>query len=240
MNGWDLLAIGAWGVLLLKYWLTGQLAVLVHPNYFPLTIGAGLALVGVTGWQGWQRWRERGRPRLVPEGNALLPRSWSRFLLLSTAVVGLVVTPRPFNSQVALDSGELWSMTRTMPQRFRPVQRPEQRSLVDWVRLLNIYPEPDAYQGQRARVEGFVVHPPHSPAHRFFIARFVVTCCAADAYPVGLPVDTPGETAQRYPADTWVRVEGRMTSGEVQGKRRLILQAERITPIPPPANPYLY
>ncbi len=240
MNGLDLLAIGAWGVLLLKYWLTGQLAVLIHPNYFPLTIGAGFLLVGLVAWQGWVRWREPGQPQPVAEGGQLLPRSWGRFLLLSTAVVGLVITPRPFNSQIALESGELLGTTRTMPQQFRPVNRPEERSLVDWVRLLNAYPEPDAYQGQRAQVQGFVVHPPASPANRFFIARFVVTCCAADAYPVGLPVDLPEGIAQTYPADTWLEIRGKMATGQVKGQRRLVLNAEKVTPIKPPANPYLY
>ncbi len=240
MNRFDLLAIGAWGVLLLKYGLTGQLAVLIHPNYFPLTIGAGFLLVIVVAWQGWVRWREPGQPQPLAEGGQLLPRSWGRFLLLSTAVVGLIVTPRPFNSQIALESGELLNLTRTMPQQFRPVNRPEERSLVDWVRLLNAYPEPDAYQGQRARVQGFVVHPPQSPANRFVIARFVVTCCAADAYPVGLPVDLPEGTAQAYLADTWLEIRGRMATGQVKGQRRLVLNAEKITPIKPPANPYLY
>jgi len=240
MNGLDLLAVGAWGVLLLKYWVTGQLAVLIHPNYFPLTVGAGFLLVGVTAWQGWVRWREPGRPQPVTAGGQLLPRSWGRLLLLGTAVVGLVVTPRPFNSYVALDSGELLNMTRTIPQRFQPVSRPEERSLVDWVRLLNAYPEPDAYQGQKAKVQGFVVHPPGSPAHRFFIARFVVTCCAADAYPVGLPVELAAGEAKAYPADTWLEIRGRMITGEIAGQRRLILKAEQVTRIPPPENPYLY
>ncbi len=239
MNGLDLLAIGAWGVLLLKYWVTGQLAVLVHPNYFPLTVGVGLLLVGLTAWQGWVRWREPGQPQAVA-GGQLLPRAWGRLLLLSTAVVGLVVAPRPFNSHLAWESGELVNMTRTLPQPFRPASRPEERSLVDWVRLLNAYPEPDAYRGQKAKVQGFVVHPPQSPANRFFIARFVVTCCAADAYPVGLPVEVKAGAAQTYPADTWLEIQGRMITGEIQGQRRLILQAEKITPIPPPANPYLY
>ncbi|MCS6782167.1 MAG: TIGR03943 family protein [Gloeomargarita sp. SKYBB_i_bin120] len=240
MNGWDLLALGLWGALLVKYWLTGQLAVLIHPNYFPLTVSAGLLLLGLTGWQGWQQWRERGRLRqLVPESGGLLPRPWSRFLLMSTAMVGLLVTPQPFNSQVAIARGDLLTLTRPMPQRFRLRQRPEDRSLVDWVRLLQVYPEPDAYQGQKARVEGFVVRPPGSPARQFLLARFVVTCCAADAYPVGLPVEVPS-AGKTYPADTWLRVEGRMTTGHIQGQRRLVLRAETLTPIPRPANPYLY
>ncbi|MEN9280134.1 MAG: TIGR03943 family protein, partial [Gloeomargarita sp. DG_1_4_bins_134] len=76
--------------------------------------------------------------------------------------------------------------------------------------------------------------------HRFFIARFVVTCCAADAYPVGMPVDLPSGDAKQYPADTWLEIRGKMGTGQVKGQRRLVLQAEQVTPIQPPANPYLY
>src|SRR4028119_1572954 len=45
----DVVAITAWGVLLLKYWLTGSLNLLIHPNYFWLVVVTGvlLLIVGV-------------------------------------------------------------------------------------------------------------------------------------------------------------------------------------------------
>ncbi|MFN7658715.1 MAG: TIGR03943 family protein, partial [Dolichospermum sp.] len=44
----DVVAIAAWGILMLKYWLTGKLYLLIHPDYFWLAIvgGIGLLIVG--------------------------------------------------------------------------------------------------------------------------------------------------------------------------------------------------
>lgn len=41
----DILAITAWGVLLLQYWLTGKLGLLIHPRYFGLTTVTGFVLL---------------------------------------------------------------------------------------------------------------------------------------------------------------------------------------------------
>lgn len=230
----DALALAAWGLLLLKYWVTGQLAVLIHPNYNALVVVDGFGLLGLTAWYG------RGRPGTMPQGvGSLLPRSWSRGLLLASAVVGLITTPQPFSSQTALAKGDLLNQMRTLPQQFKPVSRPENRSLVDWVRLLSAYPEPDAYQNQPARVQGFVIQPPDWPDGTFFLARYVITCCAADAYPVGLPVRLPPDAPQLKP-DDWFQVEGSMGIEPLEGQRRVVLMAHQLQPIPRPANPYLY
>ncbi|MDB9379440.1 TIGR03943 family putative permease subunit, partial [Nodularia sphaerocarpa] len=116
---------------------------------------------------------------------------------------------------------------------------PEERSLVDWARTLNVYPEPDSYIGQDAKVQGFVIHPPDIGEEYIFLARFVLTCCAADAYPVGLPVKLP-ENQKRYPPDTWLEVEGKMITETLAGKRNLTIAATSIKEIPQPRNPYSY
>jgi uncharacterized repeat protein (TIGR03943 family) len=59
-------------------------------------------------------------------------------------------------------------------------------------------------------VSGFVTHIPGWPDEYFMITRFVLTCCAADAYPVGLPVELPPGTERPKP-DTWLEV-GHMTT----------------------------
>lgn len=41
----DVLAISAWGVLLLQCWLTGKLGLLAYPNYFGLIIATGFVLL---------------------------------------------------------------------------------------------------------------------------------------------------------------------------------------------------
>lgn len=239
----DVVAIAAWGILMLKYWLTGKLYLLIHPDYFWLVIVGGMGLLIVGFFKGLQLWKHR---RQADKANPLhinvFPPGWGSFLLLTAAILGLIITPRAFTSQTALDRGvtELIGATRVQPQAFRAQVRPEERSLVDWVRTLNVYPEPDAYTGQKVKVQGFVIHQPNVSQEYIFLARFILTCCAADAYPVGLPVQLPSSSRQQYPPDTWLEVEGQMTTQTIGEKRQLTIAANSLKKIPQPQNPYSY
>ncbi len=239
----DVVAIAAWGILMLKYWLTGKLYLLIHPDYFWLVIVGGMGLLIVGFFKGLQLWKHR---RQADKANPLhinvFPPGWGSFLLLTAAILGLIITPRAFASQTALDRGvtELIGATRVQPQAFRAQVRPEERSLVDWVRTLNVYPEPDAYTGQKVKVQGFVIHQPNVSQEYIFLARFILTCCAADAYPVGLPVQLPSSSRQQYPPDTWLEVEGQMTTQTIGEKRQLTIAANSLKKIPQPQNPYSY
>nr|WP_026103343.1 TIGR03943 family protein [Pseudanabaena sp. PCC 6802] len=239
----DVLAIGGWGILLLKLWLFDQLSLLVHPNYFWMTVVAGFFLVAIAAAEARQvmrRHRSQQTGQTVQHVTLLLP-GWSSSLLLITALLGLIVTPQPFASDTAIQRGvnDSLTATRAVPQSFRANSRSEERSLVDWIRTINVYPEPDTYVGQKAKVQGFVVYPKDLPEQYFLISRFVITCCAADVYPVSLPVKTEqGRSA--YPSDRWLEVEGQMITIENNGKRQLAIQASKIVPISPPRNPYEY
>jgi uncharacterized repeat protein (TIGR03943 family) len=239
----DIAAVLTWGVLLLKYWLTGKVNVLLHPDYVWLAASAGFFLVGlgtIKGWQTFRRKSERYDPSNA-QHQPLVPTRWSSGLLLAVALFGLQFTPRPFASDVALERGvtDTLTMTRSQPQAFRSTTRPEDRSIIDWVRTLNVYPEPDAYTGQKVNVEGFVIYPPDLSEDYLLISRFVITCCAADVYPVGLPVKLPaGRSA--YPPDQWFRVEGTMATETLNDQRQLVIHATNLTSISEPENPYDY
>lgn len=238
----DVLAIAAWGILLLKYWLTGKLYLLIHPNYTWLTVVTGVALLLLA------TWRIRG---ILKQPNnfagrasshlALLPRGWGSTLLLATAILGLIITPRAFASQTAIQRGvaDAPTLTRVKPQAFRGSANSEDKSIIDWVRTLTVYPEPDAYTGQKAKVQGFVIHPANMPDQYLLISRFVITCCAADVYPVSLPVKLT-QSRNTYKPDTWLEIEGQMVTETLAGKRQLAIAATSIQPIPEPKNPYDY
>lgn len=237
----EVLAIAAWGILMLKYWLTGKLNLLIHPDYFWLVITGGLGLLIVAGLKGWQLLRLRHRAMPEVQHLTLLPPGFSSSLLLATAILGIMFTPRVFASQTALQRGvtDFLAATRTQPQVFRSSIKPEERSLLDWVRTLNVYPEPDAYAGQKVKVQGFVIHSPELPPEYMLLSRFVITCCAADAYPIGLPVKLT-KNRQAYPPDTWLEVEGQAIAEQLGGKRQLAIQASFLKKIPEPQNPYEY
>lgn len=295
----DVLTITLWGILLLKYWLTGKLYVLIHPDYFWLVITAGftLSVIGflkaislIYNEQILKRLPKNIEKGLIasllwliltagavlmqflgfkkgysllgklssiqeellakksffpnrqnPQHITVFPPGWSTALLLTAAILGLTITPRYFNSQTAIERGvtDNLLMTRSQPQEFKSAKRPEDRTLIDWVRTLNAYPEPDAYSGQKVKVQGFVVHSEKLPEQYILLSRFVLTCCAADAYPIGLPVKV-STTKNDYKPDTWLEVEGEMITENLAGKRQLTIQANSLKPIPEPKNPYDY
>jgi len=242
----DTLAILLWGVLLLRFWISGRINVLLHPSYVWLAVVAGIFLLALGVFRFIQLVGMGRQYRLTADTPQtqhfnLFPPGWSSALLVAVAVFGMQYSPQAFASQVALQRGvtETLTMTRSQPQSFRGGTRPEDRSLIDWVRTLNVYPEPDAYEGLPARIEGFVIHPDDLPGEYLMLARFVITCCAADVYPVGMPVRLTGDRSA-YAPDQWFRVEGSMATETLNGQRQLVIQAQQLTPIPEPENPYEY
>jgi uncharacterized repeat protein (TIGR03943 family) len=254
----DILALSGWGILFLKYSFTGELKLLIHPNYFLLVTITGLVLLSIAGYKIYEELinkKTNRKPLNSEEHITLFPPGFSSSLLIIIAVLGLLIPPKILASDTALQRGisESLPLTRVQPQSWSLNTRPEERTLLEWIRTLNAYPEPDAYNGQKAKVIGFVVHVPNLPENYFFIARFVITCCAVDAYPVGIPVKINGETRDSYPPDTWLEIEGQMitetltitdlnieTTVASRDQRKLVLEAQSLTKIPIPSNPYEY
>lgn len=241
----DVLAIAAWGVLFLKYWATGKLNLLIHPNYLWLTILAGVVLLILAGLKMKTLLAQQKNSRIsvapAQPHITLLPTGWSTTLLLATAILGLLISPRAFASDTAIQRGvtDSLTLTRTRPQAFRASTRSEDKSLIDWIRTLSVYPEPDAYTGQKVKVQGFVIHAKELPEQYLLISRFVITCCAADVYPVSLPVKLT-QNRSSYQPDAWFEVEGDMITETLLGKRQLTIAAKSLKPIPEPKNPYEY
>ncbi|MDA0266196.1 MAG: TIGR03943 family protein [Cyanobacteria bacterium] len=233
----DTVALALWGLMMLRYWWTGRLSVLLHPDYHWLAIGAGWLLVALAGWRGIDLIRTRCQVNTAHI--ALLPRQWSLAVLIGVAVFGLIYVPRPFASDAALARGiaEPVALTRSQPQRFSRATPPEDRTLTEWIRTLNVYPEPDAYEGKPVSVTGFVIQPPEWSTDYLMVARFVLTCCAADAYPIGLPVQVAAED-RSYAPDSWITVTGTMATATVEGQRRLVILPDTVETVPEPDQPY--
>ena len=252
----DVLALGAWSAMLFRYWLSGLLLLLLHPNYAWLSNSAAIVLALLALYKLWTAIRSVRAPRVTrtrassasSEGHVtLLPRNFSSVVLLSIAIFGLIYTPKAFASQTATQRGiaDTLTLTRAQPQRFVRAASPEDRSIIDWIRLINVYPEPDAYTDEAVEVEGFVLYPEGWPSGYLMVSRFVLTCCAADAYPVGLPLkvaadDAAATTDEPYPVDTWLSVTGKIMTETLNGQRQIAIAPTEIRAIETPKNPYEY
>jgi uncharacterized repeat protein (TIGR03943 family) len=240
----DIAAIGAWGILLLEYWFTQKLSLLIHPSYNPLSFISGILLLTIAAYRAWtvvNQSRSKQPLPIVPH-LSLLPNGVGSFLVLGVAIAAMFITPQPFNSTTAIQRGvgEIITNTQVKPQSFRAMTKPENRSLVDWIRTLQVMPEPETYIGQKVNVKGFVVHPDNLSPQYFRITRFIITCCAADAYPISLPVRLMVGDRSLYKPDGWLDVEGTIIVETLADQRQIVIQASQLKPVPQPDRPYDY
>jgi uncharacterized repeat protein (TIGR03943 family) len=113
----------------------------------------------------------------------------------------------------------------------------DQVAKIDFLSLASVTTDPGYAKdigvkaGTRVRFIGFTVRT--GKPDRFRLARFLISCCAADAVPVFVDVKAMGN---EIPADNaWVDIAGRLQ--RLEGM--LIVEAESIRPTDQPDEPYL-
>ncbi|NDJ61680.1 MAG: TIGR03943 family protein [Chloroflexi bacterium] len=112
------------------------------------------------------------------------------------------------------------------------------RDVLDWSRAFANTNDLSQFYGQTANVLGFVYREAWMDwDEEFYVTRFVVTCCVADAIPLGLVVRAPDAAA--YTVDTWVQVRGPFAEGMVDGETLPVIIAEEITLAEEPLQPYI-
>jgi uncharacterized repeat protein (TIGR03943 family) len=91
--------------------------------------------------------------------------------------------------------------------------------------------------GTRVITEGRVSVDDSLPPGQIVIFRFVIICCAADAMPVEVVVQSPKTSALK--PDDWIRVSGILKTEQKDGNTVPVIMADQIDPIPTPDDPYL-
>ena len=113
-------------------------------------------------------------------------------------------------------------------------------TVLDWSSLLRQSTDLGIFAGKPVDVVGFVSADPADPENMFYVSRFVVTCCAVDAQPVGVPVYAPG-WEDDFAVDQWVRVEGGFATNPSRASDQAIaLVPDTAEVVDQPGEPYLY
>jgi uncharacterized repeat protein (TIGR03943 family) len=250
-------------------WLaaTDRLGLYIHPRYFWFTvIMAGIAAVLVVAAFAFAPLREAehehgSEPEHEPEPEhehglepepghrhrAPSPRAgWVRgalaALIVAGAAVALLVLPpttltsstatqRSINSSGTTLGGDAPTLVGGDTSQF---------SVKDWALLLKQNPDAEYFAEQDVAVTGFVTPSPDDPENVFYVARFVVTCCAVDAQPVGVPVYFPDWEAS-FAADQWVEASGAFVPNEGSTSAEpLLLTPDDVTLTEQPEQPYVF
>jgi len=115
---------------------------------------------------------------------------------------------------------------------------PLERNVLDWLREFDAVSNPAELEGLPVDIVAFVYREPDMPETQFMAARFTLSCCVADAFAVGMPVES--ENALEWADGAWVRIQGRLSVGEFRGAQVPIIIPDSIEETEIPQNPYLY
>ncbi|PZE26909.1 TIGR03943 family putative permease subunit [Curtobacterium sp. MCLR17_042] len=106
----------------------------------------------------------------------------------------------------------------------------------DWAALIRQTTDTTALVGKQVELTGFVVP---GDDGSFTLTRFVISCCAVDAQPVGLGVVTDDGTGTVPDEGQWVTVRGALAANPDQSAdARIVVKAAKITDIAQPEDPY--
>lgn len=170
--------------------------------------------------------------------------TWTGVFIISLPILlGLLVSPRPLGA-AAMASREVnvvSTQRSAMPAAVQAAaaKASTERNVLDWSQSFQTVENPAThFAGQDADVIGFVYRDDRFGADEFFLTRFVVSCCVADAAVAGVMVRVPPDTALE--ADQWVRITGTFAPGTFDGAAVPLLIANGIAPADIPEQPYLY
>lgn len=162
-------------------------------------------------------------------------------LIMSPVILGVLVPPKPLGA-AAMSNRDISTeaLTSVSASRVEAVlSRPStERNILDWLVEFRSTTELEQFVGQEAQVVGFVYRDERFGEDMFMTSRFIISCCAADASPIGLITQWPN--ADALPADQWVEIYGTFEIGEFDGQLMPILQVDELTTTEMPAQPYLY
>ncbi|SDZ41945.1 TIGR03943 family protein [Herbiconiux ginsengi] len=240
-------------------WLavTGQLGLYIHPRYVVFTVVMAV-LAGVIVIAAFALLpsapgddHDHGHDHDHDHGPGSGRREWFwtavTALIVVGAVAALLVLPPATLTTATVDQRDLNASAALTDQGT--VEAPpadlvgsdtDSFTVKDWASLLRQGAGEDYFAGKTATLTGFVTPDPADPDNVFYVARFVVTCCAVDAQPVGVPVYLPG-WANQYAVDSWVTATGGFGANpSVSSAQAIVFEPTRIVPIDQPAEPYVY
>lgn len=154
-------------------------------------------------------------------------------VVLMPAMLGLIFAPRSLDSFAAGRRG-ISGRAPVALGKMEPIRSRE----ISLLRLANgLEQEPQNVLGRDFAFVGFVGHDKKLGEKSFYLIRFVVSCCAADATPLGFEVEYPG--AGELKDNRWVKVEGHVIKKAGSSDWPYIIKASKVQPAKKPYDPYL-
>ena len=226
---------GIWSAALLYLLITGRYTMFLRPEFDVLLILAHFIAMGfmIAALPG-------ERPAIMDIEGAL------RAVVLLVPILFLVslsegtLGSRAFTNRFVGPSGMTVGRAGS-PAQPKPPAPDRHRSNAE-LTILDLMLNAKQYDGRQVTFTGMMMH--DEELKTYFdgrdtaVYRFLITCCAADAIPLAVAVDS--DQAAVIATDQWVRVEGDFHLRLVGDDAIPVVEDAVVDPVAPPRFPYLY
>ena len=239
------IALVGLGLFLFSRLLDGSVYFYINQRFIILTLLAagGFILVGASLYrQPKHTHHEENHEGHAHDNHNHSHLTWAGLLIiLLPLVLGWLVPPKPLGANAfgnrEINVGSLQSVAPPGENERMGLISGE-KNIIDWLIDIQNSVSPEELDGQEAHVIGFVYRDGRFTNSQFLIGRFIVSCCVADASPVGLVVQ--GEEAAQFEDDQWIEVRGHFETRLFDGEPTPLLIIDQIEAIEQPPQPYLY
>jgi putative membrane protein len=226
-----LLVLSAWTAFLAWLWLSGQVLRYLGPRTsWVVTFGAvALTLVTFAYARLSAGGEDERRGLSGPEAAGLL--SLLTPILLALVLSGSSLGALAASQKLSARGIDLASLAESLSKDAKDVDFLQIKAAGDNPQegdTLGLTP------GQQVDLTGFVMKAGTGLKSDFTLGRFYITCCVADAIPIGVTV-SPTLADGGYGKDTWLDIAGVLE----RKSGRYVVAAERIEKVPEPSDPYL-
>jgi uncharacterized repeat protein (TIGR03943 family) len=217
------------GGALMKITLDGTYLRYVKPAVKPWVLAAGLVMIGLAVIA---IARDITAHRPADDHQHAAHRTW----LLTLPVLAIVlIAPPALGADTVLraNNSTVPAMVATFPPLPHTAVIP--LAMTDFI-TRSVWDASNSLDHRTVALIGFVVHENETN----YLARLVITCCAADATP--MKVALTGHQADQLPNDQWIRATGtlRPHSATTANGYTPTITVTSLTTIDPPADPYEY
>jgi putative membrane protein len=246
LQRWRGIALVA-AALVATVWLaaSNQLVLYIHPRYIVFTVIMAVIALALVVAGLLARRNHRDDEDAPP---ARLPRVLSFLGLAIAAVIAITMVALPPATLTSATADQRSINSTTVGAQAQnadtvasaPAGAFAKFTVVDWASLLRQTNDLAFYSGKPVDVVGFITVDPDDPANVFYVSRFVVTCCAVDAQPVGIPVYYPNWTSA-FKAGDWVEATGGFAANRSTASAQgIALEPTKVLAVGQPSEPYLY
>jgi uncharacterized repeat protein (TIGR03943 family) len=240
MRAFQSLILALTGFFLLEKIWSGRILLYINQRYVFLVLLAAIGLIALAQVVLQERKRiglEESGPAEKGEQLSYANLIW----LLLPLVLGISIPTRSLGTSSLPTRG----IEVTAPFLLQgstgvtALDRPSgQRTVLDWIRSFHASSDPMVLNGEPVDVIGFVYHDPRLPSSQFLLGRYTVACCVADATAIGISVKW--DQAAALENNRWVRVQGKMGVGQLDGQSVPLIDAEQVIFVSEPEQPYIF